>query len=381
MTATAAKCSVRTQVWLADARDPSRRQPIRTVAQAVAAARGGAELDELAVWLEGMREWLPVRILVDQQSVPSGRADGVGPTVSGGSGGGGFTKVNSDRLAARSEMAIELKILQELARRGADVPADPADLTIHVSAAEPTAVLELADQLLVGKVPPDCSVWTQGMDVWVPIHTLLRAMPVSRRLPSVADIDRVGEELANSLDRYVRTSVPITLHVYDLAHSRALSGFNSRALGAFHVAVEVYGYEWSYGWNDEGETGVFACEPKLCEMHTYRESLSMGTTTLSRDQVNSLLDKLEPAWLGDDYDMTARNCCHFSNEFCVQLGVGEIPRWLYRLADAGAAVEEGLESFAGGLRSLRAKLASRLGSTGGGGGGSGVHQQQPSATE
>lgn len=355
LTATAAKCSVRTQVWLADARDASRRLPLSTVAQiVVAAARGGPLLDELAVWVEGMREWLPMRILVDQQSNPSGIASG-GTAHKDTVASGGFVKVNSDRLGSRCEMAIELKMLQELGRRGAAV-SQPEDLSIHVSASEPIAVKKLASQLLAGEVLPDCSVWTAGMDSWIPIHTLLRTMPVvTRRLPSVADIDRLGEELAHSLDRYVRTSVPVTLHVYDLGESRALAGLNSRALGAFHVAVEVYGYEWSYGWNDDGETGVFACEPKQCEMHTYRESISMGTTTLSREQVNTLLDKLEPAWLGEHYDMVARNCCHFSREFSIGLGVGEIPRWLYRLADAGAAVE-------GGLKAIRAKLASRVGS-------------------
>ena len=360
LTASAAKCSVRTQVWLADARDASRRLPLSTVAQiVVAAARGGTLLDELAVWVEGMREWLPMRILVDQQSNPSiasrvtAQTDTTANTDTRASGG--FVKVNSDRLGSRCEMAIELKLLQELGRRGASV-SQPEDLSIHVSAAESVAVNKLASHLLAGEVLPDCSVWTVGMDSWIPIHTLLRTMPVvTRRLPSVADIDRLGEELAHSLDRYVRTSVPVTLHVYDLGESRALAGLNSRALGAFHVAVEVYGYEWSYGWNDDGETGVFACEPKQCEMHTYRESISMGNTTLSREQVNTLLDKLEPTWLGANYDMIARNCCHFSREFSIGLGVGEIPRWLYRLADAGAAVE-------GGLKAIKAKLASRVGS-------------------
>ncbi len=374
LTATAAKCSVRTHVWLADARDASRRLPLSTVAQIVTAATGGPLLDELAVWTEGMREWLPMRILVDQQSNPKGMASAAAggasaveampaaPAKTDRTATGGFVKVNSDRLGSRCEMAIELKMLQELARRGAAV-SQPESFSIHVSAAEPIAVETLATKLLVGEAFPDCSIWTVGMDSWIPIHTLLRTMPViTGRMPSIADIDRLGEELAHSLDRYVRTSVPVTLHVYDLAHSRALSGLNSRALGAFHVAVEVYGYEWSYGWNEDGETGVFACEPKQCEMHTYRESISMGTTTMSREQVNTLLDKLEPAWLGEDYDMTARNCCHFCREFSIGLGVGEIPRWLYRLADAGAAVEVGLESVATGWRSITAKLAGRVGS-------------------
>lgn len=376
LTATAAKCSVRTQVWLADARDASRRLLLSTVAHMLAVAQSGAQVDKLAVWREGMREWVPLHVLLDQHTSPHSGENSVAKAASAtstvfraqaqidsGEATGGFMKVNSTHLGSRGSTAIELKLLNELGRRGASLE-QPEGLSIHVSAAEPTDLSILARRLLTGELSQDCSVWTEGMDSWMPIHTLLRtALVVTRRhMPSIADVDRLGEELAHSLDRFVRTRVPVTLHVYDLAHSRALASVNSRALGAFHVAVEVYGYEWSYGWNDEGETGVFACEPKQCEMHTYRESLSMGATSMSREQVNSLLDILEPSWMGEDYHMTVRNCCHFSREFCIGLGVGEIPRWLYRLADAGAAVEEGLDTVAGGLRSIRAKMTNRVGS-------------------
>ena len=56
----------------------------------------------------------------------------------------------------------------------------------------------------------------------------------------------------------------------------------------------MYGYEWSFGWNDfdPPETGVFACLPKQCEMHTYREPISLGVTTLSRAQVNDILVRM-----------------------------------------------------------------------------------------
>ena len=46
----------------------------------------------------------------------------------------------------------------------------------------------------------------------------------------------------------------------------------------YHCAVEVYGYEWSFGWNDEGDTGVFACLPQSCEAHTYKEVRASPTT-------------------------------------------------------------------------------------------------------
>ena len=197
------------------------------------------------------------------------------------------------------------------------------------------------------------------MDTWLPICSFASVVPVGGASPAM--ILRLAQEIASNLDRFVRTAVPVTLHVYDLAHSRTVSRLNSRALGAFHVAVEVYGYEWSFGWNDDGETGVFACAPKECEMHTYRESLSMGTTMLSRDQVNELLDEMEPRWLGEDYDMVARNCCTFSNEFAQALGVGAIPKRLFRLANAGAAVESGYNSLADGMRAVKVTLGKLTG--------------------
>ena len=81
----------------------------------------------------------------------------------------------------------------------------------------------------------------------------------------------------------------------------------AQALGAFHTAVEIFGWEWSFGWNDDGSTGVFSGLPELCDMHTYREKVSLGCTTLSRAQVDKILARLEDEWMGDSYDMVGRN--------------------------------------------------------------------------
>lgn len=44
------------------------------------------------------------------------------------------------------------------------------------------------------------------------------------------------------------------------------------------------GWEWSYGYNDDDMTGVFSGLPKACDMHSYRESIDLGYTTISRYQ-------------------------------------------------------------------------------------------------
>ena len=139
LTSTAAKCSARSDLWLADAADATRRFALRDVARMLCAgeALGGAGLEQLAVRAAGMTEWVPLRTLVDQQLGSSGGGGG-----GGGAAAGGFEKVTSDQLQQRGEVAVELKLLQELAVRGADIQ-QPEDLAVHLSASAPTTVTEL----------------------------------------------------------------------------------------------------------------------------------------------------------------------------------------------------------------------------------------------
>eukprot|EP00928_Gymnodinium_smaydae_P074277 TRINITY_DN57344_c0_g1_i1.p1 TRINITY_DN57344_c0_g1~~TRINITY_DN57344_c0_g1_i1.p1 ORF type:complete len:358 (+),score=33.65 TRINITY_DN57344_c0_g1_i1:46-1119(+) len=132
----------------------------------------------------------------------------------------------------------------------------------------------------------------------------------------------------------------VTLHVYDVSTESVVSAANlvlkTIGTGAFHAAVEIGGVEWSYGYNDsETRTGVFDCEPKKCDMHIYRESIEMGRTNLSSDEVDELLYRLQKEWLGHQYDLLRRNCCVFSDTFCQELGVGPIPARIRNLAAAG----------------------------------------------
>jgi len=140
---------------------------------------------------------------------------------------------------------------------------------------------------------------------------------------------------------------PVTLHIYDVGDQKAVSKVNQLlkpiGTGAFHGAVEVYGEEWSYGYIDEG-TGVFSNAPKGCPMHTYRESVSMGETALSEEEVAKLIEEMKGAWPGVDYDLLRCNCCNFSDAFCVKLGVGNVPKWVTNLAGAGATLEDGFKA-------------------------------------
>ena len=156
--------------------------------------------------------------------------------------------------------------------------------------------------------------------------------------------DTLASEVAQRLPRY-----PVKLHVYDLGQAKGISGLNvvTKALsagGMFHGAIEIHGDEWSFGWADQGYTGVFDCMPTTNELHRHRETLELGWTWLGPSQTSTLVNQLKREWGGETYDFLRHNCCHFCEEFAAKLEPGlsqkNIPAWLNRLARGGASVAD-----------------------------------------
>lgn len=139
----------------------------------------------------------------------------------------------------------------------------------------------------------------------------------------------------------IRKPAPVTLQVYDLGTGDRTSTLNQLlgkfGTGVFHCGVEVYGREWSFQYT-KGGTGIFNCQPKACESHTFRESVHMGTTRLTDAEVFRLVEQMRKEWSGKSYDILERNCCHACQELCTRLGVGSIPWRVMNLAGAGATV-------------------------------------------
>jgi len=137
--------------------------------------------------------------------------------------------------------------------------------------------------------------------------------------------------------------VQIMLNVYDIGTGGGGRTINQllRPLGTgiFHCGVEVYGQEWSYSDTTTGAgDGVFSSKPRRCNGHSYCESVSMGRTMTTEDEVLQLVGMLKKDWPASAYDLLAHNCGHFFSEFCQRIGVGSIPAWGVNLAGAGACV-------------------------------------------
>mmetsp|Transcript_37656 Transcript_37656/g.82683 ORF Transcript_37656/g.82683 Transcript_37656/m.82683 type:complete len:545 (-) Transcript_37656:168-1802(-) len=143
--------------------------------------------------------------------------------------------------------------------------------------------------------------------------------------------------------------LPVLLHIYDVSQQDSIRRLNAvlahrlsplKFGGVFHAGVEVNGLEWSYGWTASlAVKGVHCTEPQRHPDHNFRQSVHMPPVVLSATDIAKVVSRLEEEYLGPEYDLLTRNCCHFADEFCQRLGVGQIPRWVYRLARIGARID------------------------------------------
>jgi len=158
---------------------------------------------------------------------------------------------------------------------------------------------------------------------------------------------------------------PVTLNVYDVSNNRKIETINNTMKsigygGIFHAAIEIHGKEYSFGGTmnkKSNVSGVFPCQPKQCPMHHYRESVFLGDCELNTEQVLSILKVLRPKWMARSYNVFRKNCAFFSREFAIELGVGDLPEWVYTLATTAESIEPYLKSLDTYLKN-RTKTAS-----------------------
>lgn len=134
----------------------------------------------------------------------------------------------------------------------------------------------------------------------------------------------------------------VFVRVYDLGTTvltRGVLNYVAQSYGAFHTGVEVYGREWSFGMTlDDKSSGITWNPPAQHADHTFRETLSMGYTSMSPSEVFQLIESMRNEWRGCTYRLLTRNCHHFSDAFCQKLGVSTLPPWVNTLASVGAGV-------------------------------------------
>jgi len=119
--------------------------------------------------------------------------------------------------------------------------------------------------------------------------------------------------------------------------------------GAFHVGIQVYGSEWTYG-----VYGVSREVPRSETAHVYSCSVYMGRTEMEPVALAGLFYRLCQEWRGADYDLFSKNCCSFGTMLSKELGLGPVPSWIDLLPRAiHESREAGRSALAAGVKGAR----------------------------
>ncbi|XP_027181226.1 deSI-like protein At4g17486 [Coffea eugenioides] len=152
----------------------------------------------------------------------------------------------------------------------------------------------------------------------------MRLFPLSSSSSSSKDRNSNGE----------RNRVSLYLNVYDLTNiNDYLYWFG---LGIFHSGIEVHGLEYGYGAHEYPTSGVFEVEPKNCPGFVFRRSVLLGSTDMTRSEIQSFMEHLSSKYHGDNYHLIAKNCNHFTDDVSMCLTGKQIPGWVNRLAHLGS---------------------------------------------
>ncbi|XP_072933918.1 deubiquitinase DESI2-like isoform X2 [Epargyreus clarus] len=133
---------------------------------------------------------------------------------------------------------------------------------------------------------------------------------------------------------------PVVLNVYDMYWTNWYTA--GAGVGVFHSGVQVHGSEWAYGGHPYAFTGVFEITPRdereLGEQFRFRQSVHIGYTDFSEEEVRRLVTELGKQFRGDRYHLMNNNCNHFTSAFCLALCSRDIPAWVNRLAYVSSCV-------------------------------------------
>jgi hypothetical protein len=90
-------------------------------------------------------------------------------------------------------------------------------------------------------------------------------------------------------------------------------------VGVFHSGVEIYGKEYAYGGHPFPSSGIYKLNPrdagKLGEQFQFRQSVHVGHTDLTEDDVKRILAEFEKDFRCDRYHLINKKCNHFSGSF------------------------------------------------------------------
>lgn len=125
------------------------------------------------------------------------------------------------------------------------------------------------------------------------------------------------------------------LNVYDIHDSNQY--LYSLGSGFYHTGVEINGYEYSFS-----NHGVAKTRPRLSEFGNLRDHLLMGVYSGSINELSQTIAMLRDGdFQQGTYNVTTKNCNHFSDALLMVLLNVHVPAWVNRMANIASNLPVG----------------------------------------
>lgn len=109
--------------------------------------------------------------------------------------------------------------------------------------------------------------------------------------------------------------------------------------GLYHTSVGLYDLEFSYGGHEEDNTGIVVVDKGNSAGLVLKETLPVGVTYYSPDEIDDIVDTFGEFWHGKDYDPFAKNCNNFTEHLIKHICDKEqfyVPSYVNRFTKLGS---------------------------------------------
>ena len=111
--------------------------------------------------------------------------------------------------------------------------------------------------------------------------------------------------------------------------------------GLYHTSVGLYDLEFSYGGHELAQPGTVVVDKGNTAGLELKESIPVGVTYYSSDEINDIVDYFGEYWHGVDYDPFSKNCNNFTEQLIRHICDKElyyVPTYVNRFTKLGSVL-------------------------------------------